>query len=793
MTTLHKLRFLIILVLATITHSFSQSRGMTVEDLFRIEDFSEVAIDPSGKYVAYVIKRSKQPNEYYQRDYLDHNGRADIWLYDIENDNTFNLTKGKEKAEGFWNPVWSPDGNYLAMVSTQGNDNVRVLVWETGTDILKRVSDFGLNTRTKAYGKSTPSRFMDPLIWVSNEELVFQILGAGQVSFNFELKNRAQRKVLETWPKAERGYEVTSHTIESGIPIGADVFKKGRVIKVNIRENSTDTLAKGYFYHLISNKEKNQLLMQKKEQLKVPGIDKKLAYGALDDLKLGIGDLKTMRTHWLNIDGPRSISSHKWSPSGSYIAIKKQADNEDSGYVIYNLRSGKNIDMNAVRVWWLENDILLVQDASESLVRYDPDSGKPMKKYNLNAPDKVYVLDENKTLFLSNKAFHVFNPKRGTLRRLTPKQFEIQRVLSSATNGSFLVIGRNNDDPYKYYTVDVKNLNAVARVNRVVPPEDGLVYSAFDTRNKIGVYRQRNDQGTFLWLSKNGTFTKIKAINTFVSQIDPGKNEIMEYVGADGNKLKAIVHYPSNYNPNKKYPVVVWVYMGSTVNTPNSWLLNKQKSIYINLLPLAEQGYILLIPSMPNSDSKYAKDDYMEMHKGVLPAVNALIERDNVDEERIAIGGQSYGGYSVFSLLTQTNRFKTAFSLSGPTDLLSLYGKTDVRFRYADLPYEHTFNPRSLETGQESIGGTPWTLTWKYLRNSPYYYADRIETPVLIIQGDLDFVPIEQGESIFMALYRQGKRARFVRYWGEGHEFMSPANITDMWQHIFTWLEESMD
>ncbi len=61
---------------------------------------------------------------------------------------------------------------------------------------------------------------------------------------------------------------------------------------------------------------------------------------------------------------------------------------------------------------------------------------------------------------------------------------------------------------------------------------------------------------------------------------------------------------------------------------------------------------------------------------------------------------------------------------------------------------------------------------------------------MLIIQGDMDYVPLQQGEQFFGALYRQGRRARFVRYWGEGHVFQSPANIRDMWEQIYAWFDE---
>ena len=88
------------------------------------------------------------------------------------------------------------------------------------------------------------------------------------------------------------------------------------------------------------------------------------------------------------------------------------------------------------------------------------------------------------------------------------------------------------------------------------------------------------------------------------------------------------------------------------------------------------------------------------------------------------------------------------------------------------------------------MGNPPWKDLDRYLRNSPIFYVDRVRTPLMIIQGDLDYVAMQQGEEFFMSLYRQGKRAEFVRYWGEGHVIESPANIRDMWTRIFAWFDE---
>lgn len=86
------------------------------------------------------------------------------------------------------------------------------------------------------------------------------------------------------------------------------------------------------------------------------------------------------------------------------------------------------------------------------------------------------------------------------------------------------------------------------------------------------------------------------------------------------------------------------------------------------------------------------------------------------------------------------------------------------------------------------MGGPPWEQPERYVANSPVFHADRIETPTLIVHGDLDHVGIESAEEMFTALYRLGRPARFVRYWGESHVVQSPGNVRDMWSEVLSWL-----
>ena len=97
-----------------------------------------------------------------------------------------------------------------------------------------------------------------------------------------------------------------------------------------------------------------------------------------------------------------------------------------------------------------------------------------------------------------------------------------------------------------------------------------------------------------------------------------------------------------------------------------------------------------------------------------------------------------------------------------------------------------------LETGQGGLNGPPWNDIQGYVDSSPYLAADRISAPVMMITADRDFVPMSQAELMFSARYRLGGKARLVTYWGEDHAVWSPANIRDLYEQIFDWLDDTL-
>jgi dipeptidyl aminopeptidase/acylaminoacyl peptidase len=178
----------------------------------------------------------------------------------------------------------------------------------------------------------------------------------------------------------------------------------------------------------------------------------------------------------------------------------------------------------------------------------------------------------------------------------------------------------------------------------------------------------------------------------------------------------------------------------------------------------------------------------------VLPAIDKVIALGIGDSDRIFAWGRSFGGFAAFGIISQTDRFRAAIAWAGISDWRGYYGTFYDDLNYVDHPEDETHPFDFLETYQASLGAPPWVDPGSYELNSPISYVGKITTPLMIVTGDLDdIVPKAQSQQMFMSLYRQGKRAELVRYFGEGHAVHNPANIRDLWSRFFAWYDDIGD
>jgi dipeptidyl aminopeptidase/acylaminoacyl peptidase len=270
---------------------------------------------------------------------------------------------------------------------------------------------------------------------------------------------------------------------------------------------------------------------------------------------------------------------------------------------------------------------------------------------------------------------------------------------------------------------------------------------------------------------------------------------VFTYQTLGNETVKAKLIFPPDYKPGSRYPTVVIVYpknIDEDVGDRTEGIDPEERGEVF-----ASHGYVVLEPSMPHfriivewqPPQRFTANWYKEVTNGVLPAIDELVEQGIADPACLGVFGESYGGYVVNALISQTDRFKAAVSLSGISDLISFYGSLRTDAKYGASYYHEPLAGTNLESAHR-LDGPPWKEFANYWTQSPIAYADRINTPLMLIHGDMDPLPIGQAEELFVAMKRQNKRAEFVRYWGDRHCIASPANVLDMYTRIYAWFDE---
>lgn len=192
----------------------------------------------------------------------------------------------------------------------------------------------------------------------------------------------------------------------------------------------------------------------------------------------------------------------------------------------------------------------------------------------------------------------------------------------------------------------------------------------------------------------------------------------------------------------------------------------------------------------PNSPT--AEDPIGRMARIVDGAIEAAVETGTIDGERVALYGHSFGGYAAIAIATRTNRYRAVVAANGPYDFYSSYGRIPPTAAVDEAGLQLAAPFGWFERGQGAMGAPPWQVAERYLAASAFQGAERIRSPVLLIHGDLDSVPVSEAERMFMALYRLGRDAQYLRYAGEGHIPASPANIRDQWERTRAFLAERL-
>lgn len=253
--------------------------------------------------------------------------------------------------------------------------------------------------------------------------------------------------------------------------------------------------------------------------------------------------------------------------------------------------------------------------------------------------------------------------------------------------------------------------------------------------------------------------------------------EYLAYTGEDGWAMDGWILKPHDFDPSRKYPLIVEIHGGP--NTQYGY------GFFHEMQLLAAAGNVVLYTN-PRGSTGYGRDFALAVRGAwgikdsldILAGVDAVVQQGYIDEQRLGVTGGSYGGFMTNWLIGHHDRFKAAVTDRCVADRSSFFGSSDVGWDFAD---------DDMET-------TPWEDPELYRRMSPLTYVKNMHTPLLIIHSEQDLrCNIEQAEQLFASLKYMGREVLFVRFEGQSHGLSRgghPKLRKERLQHILGWFEK---
>ena len=253
--------------------------------------------------------------------------------------------------------------------------------------------------------------------------------------------------------------------------------------------------------------------------------------------------------------------------------------------------------------------------------------------------------------------------------------------------------------------------------------------------------------------------------------------EYMPYTGADGWPIDGWILKPRDFDPSRKYPLIVEIHGGPATQYGYGFFHEMQL--------LTAAGYVVLYTN-PRGSCGYGREFALAVRGAwgekdsldIMAGIDALLQKGYIDEQRMGVTGGSYGGFMTNWLVGHSDRFKVAVTDRSVTNLASDFGSGDLGWTFAD----------------DELDTTPWENLDRYMRMSPITYVKNIHTPLLIIHSEQDLrCNIEQAEQLFASLKYLGREVLFVRFEGQNHGLSRgghPKLRLERLRHIMGWFEK---
>ena len=804
------MRFAWMAALCLVAPATLAARSYTVEDMLAAEDYGRALFSPGGDRVVIERLGGHRTAARFTYDYFVRRARSRVMTAAVAGSGGLVPLFPQEAGSGYWIGSFAPSGKRLTVYRLK-RDRLSLGVVDMAT---RRVAWLAM-TPDQPAGQANP-------VWLDDDRLVAVALRPGDLPLPLDFGGRAQKQLPRYWERTARGRTAAMSVVGSGADLQAGVtHRPRRLVLADVSAGTVRTLATGDYVDMaVSPYRRHVALVERGEAVPAPS--------AAEPLSLDFQS-RRLRLSVVGLDG-HSVSPCigcdlapdllAWSGDGARLLFFSRPDGvpwERGSVTVYDARSGRTAPLDT-------------QGITSALVRTIPGRSTIRAGWFGTSPVLFgtqgggradwFLLGNRGAIGLAGgNAVDGITPMRAGEHGMCLLTGDGLWSVGSDGAGRLTVPGKGIrivSDPLGGYDVGTRILleavRATPTVSLGIPDGDAMRLVSAGCGDGASQPVARIDRGgTILGVSPIasvgiavsvsphgiGTLSfvgrgarMLDRINRHLAAVDRPRSVALHRPGHEGSLTDWLLLPPGQGPQSRRLPLVVMPYPGAVNDDapPRDFGLADFEPMLSPPL-LAAHGYAVLEPSLPIG----SKEPVEDIITALRPAIAAAIATGQVDPTRIGVLGHSYGGYTALMMATEMPCLRSVVASAAVSDLLLAYGSLDARLKLDFAEGLSTTYPFAwAEDGQGRMGVPPWRDPALYLRNSPFYRLDRVTAPILLLHGDLDPLPVSDVERAYAALYRLGKEARLVRFYGEGHVPQSPATIRARWRETFAWLDRTM-